>query len=61
MLDHVDQARQIDTKPCPLDFAKAHYRNITAWADEAEAIRAHPHIQNSDELFVDGFFRRPAG
>jgi len=57
MQDYVDQARQIDTQLCPHDFAEAYYRNITAWADEGEAIRAHPHIQNSDEAFVNGFFR----
>ena len=57
MQDYVDQAKQIDTKLCPRDFAEAYYRNLAAWSDEAEAFRSHPHIQTGEEAFVNGFFR----
>jgi hypothetical protein len=57
MQNYVDQARQIDTRFCPRDFAEAYYRHISAWADEAEAIRSHPHAESDDEAFVNGFFR----
>jgi hypothetical protein len=57
MQDYIDQAKQIDTKLCPRDFAEAYYRNLAAWSDEAEAFRSHPHIQTGDEAFVNGFFR----
>lgn len=57
MQDYIDQAKQIDTKFCPRDFAEAYYRNLAAWSDEAETFRSHPHIQTGDEAFVNGFFR----
>lgn len=50
-----DPARQIDTRSCPRDFAEAYYRHTSAWSDEAEAIRSHPHIQSEDEAFANGF------
>jgi hypothetical protein len=60
--DYVAAARQIDTRSCPRDFAEAYFRNLAAWADEADQVLAHPHIpQTQTEAFVDGFFRGLAG
>ena len=55
--DYVDQARQIKMDSCPRDFAEAYYRHVSAWADEADTLSAHPHIRSEGEAFVEGFFR----
>jgi hypothetical protein len=56
MRNYVEQARKIDTSACPRGFAEAYYRHISAWSDEATAVRAHPHIPTGDEAFVSGLY-----
>jgi hypothetical protein len=61
MRNYVQSARKIDTSSCPRDFAEAYYRHLSAWSEEATAVRAHPHIPTGDESFVEGFYRGLAG
>jgi hypothetical protein len=59
--EYVQRAREIDTGTAPRDFAEAYGRNISAWADYAAAIKAHPHIPSDDEAAVMGLYKLFSG
>ena len=61
MNGYIKDARQIDTRFCPRDFAEAYYRHLSAYANEADAVASHPHVPTGDEAFANGFFRGLAG
>jgi hypothetical protein len=61
MSSYVEQAKHINTRACPRDFAEAYFRNLSAWEDEAQAIRDHPYFPADDEAFAEGFLRGLAG
>jgi len=58
---YVSEARRIDTSGCSRDYAESYSRYLSAWSEEASAVRAHPHVPTEGEAFVEGFFRGLAG
>jgi len=58
---YVAEARKIDTSVCPRDYAEAYSRYLSAWSEEAAAVRVHPHVPSEGEAFVEGFFRGLGG
>lgn len=55
--DFVERERGIDTRDCPREFADSYSRYVSAFAEEATVLRAHPHIPSGDEAFVLGFIK----
>lgn len=55
--DFVERERGIDTRDCPSEFSEAFTRYVSAVAEEATVLRAHPRIPSGDEAFILGFIR----
>lgn len=50
--DFVERARTIDTHQCPREFAEAYSRYVSAFAEEAAMLHAHPHIPSGEEAIL---------